>query len=75
MINTTGSGLALSNNTVYVTFAAHEDQGPYHGWALGYNTADLTQSPITFNTTPNGGSGGIWAGAALPPSITVETFT
>ena len=60
------SGLALSNNTVYVTFAAHEDQGPYHGWALGYNTADLTQSPITFNTTPNGGSGGIWAGGGAP---------
>jgi hypothetical protein len=60
------SGLALSNQTVYVTFAAHEDQGPYHGWVLGYNTADLTQPPSIFNTTPNGGSGGIWAGGGAP---------
>ena len=60
------SGLALSNNTVYVAFAAHEDQGPYHGWVLGYKTADLTQPPIIFNTTPNGGSGGIWAGGGAP---------
>jgi hypothetical protein len=60
------SGLALSNKTVYVAFAAHEDQGPYHGWLLGYNTADLTQPPSIFNTTPNGGSGGIWAGGGAP---------
>ena len=60
------SGLALSNNTVYVAFAAHEDQGPYHGWLLGYNTADLTLLPSVFNTTPNGGSGGIWAGGGAP---------
>jgi len=60
------SGLALANNTVYVAFAAHEDQGPYHGWLLGYNAADLTQPPSIFNTTPNGGSGGIWAGGGAP---------
>ena len=60
------SGLALSNKTVYVAFAAHEDQGPYHGWLLGYNTADLTQPPSIFNTTPNGDSGGIWAGGGAP---------
>jgi hypothetical protein len=60
------SGLALSNKTVYVAFAAHEDQGPYHGWLLGYNTVDLKQAPSIFNTTPNGGSGGIWAGGGAP---------
>jgi hypothetical protein len=60
------SGLALANNTVYVAFAAHEDQGPYHGWLLGYNAADLTQPPSIFNTTPNGGSGGIWASGGAP---------
>ena len=60
------SGLTLSNNTVYVAFAAHEDQGPYHGWLLGYNETDLSQAPSIFNTTPNGGSGGIWAGGGAP---------
>ena len=60
------SGLALANNTVYVAFAAHEDQGPYHGWLLGYNAADLAQPPSIFNTTPNGGSGGIWASGGAP---------
>jgi len=60
------SGLALANNTVYVAFAAHEDQGPYHGWLIAYNAADLTQPPSIFNTTPNGGSGGIWASGGAP---------
>jgi hypothetical protein len=60
------SGLALANNTVYVAFAAHEDQGPYHGWLIGYNASDLTQPPSIFNTTPNGGSGGIWASGGAP---------
>jgi hypothetical protein len=60
------SGLALANGTVYVAFAAHEDQGPYHGWLLGYKTADLREPPSIFNITPNGGSGGIWAAGGAP---------
>lgn len=60
------SGLALSNGTVYVAFAAHEDASPYHGWLLGYTAGDLSQLPSFFNTTPNGGLGGIWAGGGAP---------
>jgi hypothetical protein len=60
------SGLALANQTVFVTWAAHEDATPYHGWVMGYNAADLSQSPSLFNTTPNGGLGGIWAGGGAP---------
>jgi hypothetical protein len=60
------SGLALNNGTVYVAFAAHEDASPYHGWLLGYSAADLSQAPSVFNTTPNGGLGGIWAGGGAP---------
>jgi hypothetical protein len=60
------SGLALANGTLYVSWAAHEDATPYHGWLLGYSAADLSQAPSVFNTTPNGGLGGIWAGGGAP---------
>jgi hypothetical protein len=69
------SGLALSGQTVYVPFAAHEDATPYHGWLFGYSTAtsDLTVPPSVFNTTPNGvggqnggADGGIWGGGGAP---------
>jgi hypothetical protein len=63
------SGLALSNGTAYVAFAAHEDQTPYHGWLLGYNASNVQQQVSVFNTTPNGiggADGGIWAGGGAP---------
>jgi hypothetical protein len=63
------SGLALSNGTVYVAFAAHEDATPYHGWLLGYSASNVQQQVSVFNTTPNGlggADGGIWAGGGAP---------
>jgi hypothetical protein len=62
------SGLALSGGNVYVTFSAHEDATPYHGWVLGYNASTLQQVSV-FNTTPNGiggADGGIWGGGGAP---------
>jgi hypothetical protein len=65
-------GLALSNGMVYVSWASHGDQGAYHGWVLGYQTANLSAVPTVFNVTPNTASGfaycrgGIWMSGGAP---------
>ena len=61
--------LTLYNNQVYVMTASHGDVPPYHGWILGYSTADLSLKTV-FNSTPNGMDGGFWmsgAGIAIDP--------
>ncbi len=58
--------LALYNGYVYIGFAAHGDNGPWHGWLFAYNAATLTQSDA-LNLSPNTFGAGIWgAGAGLP---------
>jgi fibronectin type 3 domain-containing protein len=73
-------GLTLYNGQVYIAFASHGDNGPYHGWVLRYDVPD-TNDPAArmtltgvLNTTPNAssdvdkvdGRGGIWqSGGAL----------
>lgn len=54
------------HDLVYISWASHEDAFPYHGWVIGYDAANVQQQREVFNTTPDGGLGGIWmAGAAL----------
>ncbi len=59
------SALTLANGTVYIAWASHGDNGPYHGWVLGYNPATLQLSAV-FNDTPYGSEGGIWMAGGKP---------
>jgi len=59
------SSLLLVNGVVYIASAAHCDIGPYHGWILGYNATNLAQVAV-FNSTPNGGDGGVWMSGCGP---------
>ena len=52
-------GLLLLNGVVYLAWASHGDNGPYHGWIIGYQKTTLKQVAV-FNTTPDGGLGGVW---------------
>ncbi len=58
--------LSLVNGEVYVQWASHGDNGPYHGMVAKWNVASIASSGFTlsgvFNTTPNGGLAGIWMG-------------
>ena len=47
------AGLALLNGMVYVAYGSHGDDGNWHGWLLGFQTANLGAGPSVFNTTPN----------------------
>jgi hypothetical protein len=63
------SGLAEFGGKIFVTFAAHEDATPYHGWVIAYKASNVQQQVAVFNTTPNGMSGadgGIWSGGGAP---------
>ena len=58
-------GLLLYNGNVFLAFASHCDNSPYHGWVLGYDAQTLKQTSVYVNTS-SGSEGGIWqAGMGL----------
>jgi hypothetical protein len=64
--------LDFYNGYVYIGYAAHGDNGPWHGWLFAYNATTLQQT-TALCLTPNGVGAGVWAaGAGLPIDTTVS---
>ena len=53
--------MLLANGELYIGFANHGFNPPYHGWLMAYNATSLHQDWV-WCTTPNAQSGGIWMG-------------
>lgn len=62
-------GLVLANGVVYIGWSSHCDNGPYHGWVIGYDKSSLQQLAV-FNDTPDGYNGGIWMSGQPPAADT-----
>ena len=58
--------LTLLNGVVYLSFASHGDNQPYHGWFFAYNATNVSQQLGVYNATPNGLEGGFWDGGDGP---------
>jgi hypothetical protein len=59
-------GLALVNDTVYLSWGSVNDQTPWHGWIMGFNKSNLGAAPMLFNASPNGKGAGIWMAGGAP---------
>jgi hypothetical protein len=63
--------LDFYNGYVYIGYAAHGDNGPWHGWLFAYNATTLQQTAVLC-LSPNGVGAGVWAaGAGLPIDTSV----
>lgn len=59
------AGLTLANGTIYIAWGAHEDDGPFCGWVMGYDATSLAQK-FALNVAPNTGGAGIWMDGDAP---------
>jgi hypothetical protein len=49
-----------SGNSVFIAWGSHGDKGPYHGWIMAYDAANVALQNGAWTTTPNGDGGGVW---------------
>ena len=59
------TGMLLHDGVVYACWASFCDQGPYHGWVMGFD-ATTFKLKYTYNDTPDGVQGGIWMEGNAP---------
>ena len=58
--------LDFYNGHVYFAFAAHGDNGPWHGWVFAYDGVTMAQTAAVC-LTPNGFGAGVWnSGSGMP---------
>ncbi len=66
---------SANTKTIYITWASHGDNGPYHGWIMGYDASSLKQVAAMCTSPNSNGSidgdmpvagGGIWQGGTGP---------
>jgi hypothetical protein len=58
-------GLMLYHGAVIITWAAHCDHEPTHGWVIAYNARTLKQVAV-WNASPDAGLAGIWQSGGAP---------
>jgi len=68
-------GLLWLNGVIYLAYASHCDNTPYHGWLFAYDATTLTQKAV-FLTTPEGdGKAGFWmSGAGVAADSNANIF-
>ena len=59
------AAMLLVHGTLYLSFASHGDNGPYHGWVMAYEPQTLNQI-ARFNTSPNSSMSGLWSAGCGP---------
>ncbi len=62
-------GLLLLNGIVYIGFAAHGDNGSWHGWILAYNASNLQQTSAWCASANSLGSGVWMSGTGLAADV------
>jgi uncharacterized protein YjdB len=71
-------GLLWLNGLIYIAYASHCDNTPYHGWLFAYDASTLTQKAAFLSTpeaTSNGGLGGYWmSGAGVAADSSANIF-